>query len=241
MRTKLQPPRPRTDLLVRERLIDRIRTQLTGTRLILVSAPAGTGKTTLLATAAAALGCPYAWMTLDIDDNDLARFLAVLLASLVSGAAAAAEVNLAIELPKLDVAEYHRPYVAVWVERADQSVATNLGVWYEGNPQKRGENTKFLAELRTWWRRSGRNQTFPIDGVTGPTRAAGVHQLKFVSTQPQLASLAAGKYQIVIEAARENGGREVVRIPFNWPAKDSQSAQVKGERELGTVALNLTP
>src|SRR5262249_52962342 len=82
VRTKLQPPRPRTDLLVRERLIDRIRAQLTGTLLILVSAPAGTGKTTLLATAAATLGCPYAWMTLDADDNDLARFLAVLLASL---------------------------------------------------------------------------------------------------------------------------------------------------------------
>jgi hypothetical protein len=160
---------------------------------------------------------------------------------LVAGAASAADLSLAIELPKLEVAEYHRPYVAVWVEREDQSVASNLGVWYEGNPQKRGENTKFLAELRTWWRRSGRNQTFPIDGVTGPTRAAGMHQLKFTSAQPQLAALAAGKYQMVIEAARENGGREVVKIPFSWPAKDAQSLQAKGEHELGTVALNLTP
>lgn len=157
--------------------------------------------------------------------------------SLASGA----EIALAVELPKLDVAEYHRPYVAVWVEREDQSVASNLAVWYEGNPRKVNENTKFLAELRTWWRRSGRNQSLPIDGVTGPTRAAGLYQLKFMGNQPQLAALAAGKYKMVIEAARENGGREVVRIPFDWPAKAAQNLQAKGEHELGTVALNLTP
>jgi hypothetical protein len=166
---------------------------------------------------------------------------ALVAASLPWGAASAAELSLAIELPKLDVAEYHRPYVAIWVEREDQSVASNLGVWYEGNPRKVNENTRFLAELRTWWRRSGRNQTLPIDGVTGPTRAAGVHQLKFTGAQPQLASLAAGKYQMVVEAARENGGREVVRIPFEWPARAAQSLQATGEHELGAVALNLTP
>jgi hypothetical protein len=164
---------------------------------------------------------------------------ATLAASLASGVAAAAELSVAVEVPKIEVAEYHRPYLAIWVEREDQSVAANLGVWYEANNKKEG--TKFLAELRTWWRRSGRNQSFPIDGVTGPTRAAGTHQLRFTSAQPQLASLAAGKYQLVVEAARETGGREVVRIPFEWPAKTAQSLQARGEHELGTVAVNLTP
>jgi len=162
-----------------------------------------------------------------------------LLALLASGAAAAGELSLAIEVPKLDAAEYHRPYVAAWVEREDQSVATNLSVWYETGNRKEG--TKFLAELRQWWRRSGRNQTFPIDGVTGPTKPTGTHQLKFASSQPPLSTLGAGKYQLVVEAARENGGREVVRIPFEWPAKGAQSLKAQGERELGTVALNLTP
>jgi hypothetical protein len=163
----------------------------------------------------------------------------VLLVTLACGVASAGEMSLAIEVPKLDAAEYHRPYVAAWVEREDQTVATNLSVWYETANRKEG--TKFLAELRQWWRRSGRNQTFPIDGITGPTKPTGTHQLKFVSTQPPLSSLGAGKYQLVVEAARENGGREVVRIPFEWPAKDPQSLEAQGERELGTVALNLTP
>ena len=153
--------------------------------------------------------------------------------------AGAGELSLAVEVPKLDTAEYHRPYVAVWVEREDQSVAANLSVWYETGGRKEG--TKYLAELRQWWRRSGRDQKFPIDGVTGPTKPAGIQQLKFSSAQAPLAALAPGKYQLVVEAAREAGGREVVRIPFQWPAKGAQSLQAKGERELGTVALNLTP
>jgi hypothetical protein len=153
--------------------------------------------------------------------------------------AGAGELSLAVEVPKLDSAEYHRPYVAVWVERENQSVAANLSVWYETGGRKEG--TKYLAELRQWWRRSGRDQKFPIDGVTGPTKPAGIQQLKFNSSQAPLATLAPGKYQLVVEAAREAGGREVVRIPFQWPAKGAQSLQAKGERELGTVALNLTP
>jgi hypothetical protein len=164
---------------------------------------------------------------------------AVLLASLPVGVAAAGELSLAVEVPKLNAAEYHRPYVAVWLEREDQSVAANLSVWYETSNRKEG--TKWLAELRQWWRRSGRDQKFPIDGVTGPTKPVGTHQLRFASSQAPLATLAAGKYQLVVEAARENGGREVVRIPFQWPAKGAQSLTAKGERELGAVALNLTP
>ena len=40
----------------------------------------------------------------------------------------AAELALDVEIPRLDVAEYHRPYVAVWIEREDASVAANLAV-----------------------------------------------------------------------------------------------------------------
>ncbi|HEV7716652.1 MAG TPA: DUF2271 domain-containing protein [Steroidobacteraceae bacterium] len=153
--------------------------------------------------------------------------------------ALAAELSVAIEIPRLDVAENHRPYVAVWLEREDQSVAANLAVWYETGNRKEG--TKWLAELRQWWRRSGRNQTLPIDGVTSPTKPAGTHQLRFTSSQTPLNTLATGKYWLVVEGARENGGREVLRIPFEWPAKQPQSLSAKGEHELGALALNLTP
>ena len=163
---------------------------------------------------------------------------ATLPAALIARTASASELAVAVEVPKLDVAEYHRPYLAMWVEREDQSVAANLSVWYQ---DKKGEGTKWLNELRTWWRKNGREQTFPIDGVTGPTKPAGIYQLKFAADKAPLASLAPGKYRVVVEAARENAGREVVRVPFEWPAKSAQSQTGKGTTELGTVAVNVSP
>jgi hypothetical protein len=192
------------------------------------------------------------------------------LATFAAGAACAAEMNVAVELPKLEVAEYHRPYLAMWIEREDQSFVANLSVWYQnrrggggaaagggnagpgapggagsGGPGAGGGGgeggTKWLNELRTWWRKNGREQTFPIDGVTGPTKPAGIQQVKFTGDKAPLASLAPGKYRLVVEAARENGGREVVRVPFEWPAKSAQSLTGKGTSELGTIALNVSP
>src|SRR5438445_807412 len=52
----------------------------------------------------------------------------VLLSVALTGLAApalAADLNLKVEVPRLNVAEYHRPYVAIWIERPDQSVAGN--------------------------------------------------------------------------------------------------------------------
>jgi hypothetical protein len=45
----------------------------------------------------------------------------------------------------------------------------------------------------------------------------------------------------VVEAAREVGGRELVKVPFEWPPKSAQNQKVKGEHELGTITLDLKP
>jgi LuxR family maltose regulon positive regulatory protein len=92
-RSKLQPPLRRSALIVRERLVERVGRGIGVARLILVAAPAGAGKTTLLATAVAALKHPYAWVSLDADDNEPRRLLAVLIAAaeqLAPGSGAAA-------------------------------------------------------------------------------------------------------------------------------------------------------
>lgn len=48
------------------------------------------------------------------------RHLLSLLAALGAWPAAAAQLEISVEIPQLAVAEYHRPYVAVWVEREDR-------------------------------------------------------------------------------------------------------------------------
>jgi len=166
-------------------------------------------------------------------------FIAV--SGLLTLPAYAAELDINVEIPKLNVAEYHRPYVAIWIEGADQKVATNLAVWYQMKDTAEGHGTKWLPDLRQWWRKSGRALKVPVDGVTGPTRPVGKHALKFTGTQPALAKLAPGTYTLVVEAAREVGGRELIKIPFTWPAKSTQTAQAKGSSEIGTVSLSVKP
>jgi hypothetical protein len=149
----------------------------------------------------------------------------------------AADLSVSVEIPNLPVAEYHRPYVAVWIEGADQQIAANLAVWY----QLRGDHTKWLPDLRQWWRRGGRDVKVPVDGLTGATRPAGQHLLKFDARQGPLAKLAPGQYALVVEAVREVGGREAVRIPFEWPIKSARRDGASGTKELGAIALTLNP
>ena len=167
--------------------------------------------------------------------------LTIALSGLLATPAYAATLDINVEIPKLNVAEYHRPYVAVWIEGADQKVAANLSVWYQQTSNSEGHGTKWLPDLRQWWRKSGRTLELPVDGVTGPTRPAGKHRLSFTDAQPQLKDLAPGQYTLVVEAVREVGGRELVKIPFTWPAKAPQSGKAQGSSEIGAVTLAVKP
>ena len=154
--------------------------------------------------------------------------------------AVAAGLNIGVEVPRLDVAEYHRPYVAMWLERADNTVAANLSVWYDIK-LKDAEGAKWLKDMRQWWRRTGRELSFPIDGVTQPTKPAGTHSLSFSEGKNPMPKLAPGQYKLMVEAAREVGGRELVSIPFEWPVKEAASLSASGKAELGAIKLNVTP
>jgi LuxR family transcriptional regulator, maltose regulon positive regulatory protein len=79
--TKLYIPPPQPKAVPRPRLIERLNDGL-HRKLILVSAPAGFGKSTLLSEWAATLPRSAAWLSLDDGDNDPARFLAYLVAAL---------------------------------------------------------------------------------------------------------------------------------------------------------------
>jgi LuxR family maltose regulon positive regulatory protein len=79
--SKLYIPPHHPELMLRPRLIQHLDTGLSG-KLTLVSAPAGFGKTTLVSEWVRHCGCPVAWLSLDKNDNDLARFLTYFIAAL---------------------------------------------------------------------------------------------------------------------------------------------------------------
>jgi LuxR family transcriptional regulator, maltose regulon positive regulatory protein len=71
--TKLRLPRPQPGFVVRPRLLERLADGVTQ-QLTLVCAPAGFGKTSLLADWAHRSPLPVAWLSLDSGDNDPIRF-----------------------------------------------------------------------------------------------------------------------------------------------------------------------
>src|SRR4051812_10282744 len=85
LETKLYVPQPREGRVARSRLSERLDRGATS-KLVLVSAPAGFGKTTLLAEwlASAADGRTHsaAWLSLDAGDNDPAHFWTYVIAGL---------------------------------------------------------------------------------------------------------------------------------------------------------------
>lgn len=169
----------------------------------------------------------------------------LLLLSIGLGTVSADEVlppklEISIEIPRLSVSEYHRPYIAVWIQDKDRKVAANLAAWYQLTRGGDGEGTKWLPDLRQWWRRSGRSLDLPVDGVTGATRPVGKHVLQFASDDKRLADLKPGKYELIVEAVREVGGRELITIPFAWPATETTQQSQSGETELGEVSLKIT-
>jgi len=96
--TKLHLPRPRAQLVPRFYLVERLQQGVAGA-LTLVSAPAGFGKTTLLAQWRTSTHAPVAWLSLESEDNEPTRFLMYLIAALQTldphlGAPALARLSL---------------------------------------------------------------------------------------------------------------------------------------------------
>ncbi|HLM34522.1 MAG TPA: hypothetical protein VK278_01965, partial [Gaiellaceae bacterium] len=69
LESKIEVPRPRSGLVSRTALINRLRAE-TFCPIVTVTAPAGYGKTTLLAQWAARDPRPFAWVSIDERDND---------------------------------------------------------------------------------------------------------------------------------------------------------------------------
>lgn len=135
--------------------------------------------------------------------------------------------TISVTIPKVPVAEYHKPYVVGWLEPVAGGEAKTVFVWYDVKKGGREPGTKWLADLRSWWRKGGRSLKLPADGISGATRAPGTYQIR-------MPNVPAGQYVLKVEAARETGGRELVSVPITVP---SGKGAASGKTELGAVTV----
>ncbi len=78
---KTHRPMPSSHYLQRERLIDELKARQ-DSPLIVISGPAGYGKTTLMSAWLAGIEWPVAWVSLDQEDNDLRLFMQYVVAAI---------------------------------------------------------------------------------------------------------------------------------------------------------------
>lgn len=104
--TKLYIPPPRARIVPRPRLIELLNEAL-HSKLTLISAPVGYGKSTLVSEWVTCCGRPVAWLSLDEGDSDPAQFLTYLVAALQTIKAITGKRVLdVIQTPPLPPTEY---------------------------------------------------------------------------------------------------------------------------------------
>ncbi|HMA38141.1 MAG TPA: AAA family ATPase, partial [Chloroflexia bacterium] len=82
---KTRVPLPPPHFLSRPRLLESLRARISVHKLVVVLAPSGFGKTTMVAELARTLAGEAAWLTLDSSDQDLSVFVHYLIAAVAHG------------------------------------------------------------------------------------------------------------------------------------------------------------
>lgn len=149
-------------------------------------------------------------------------------------AAYADQFEVTLKTPELNVLEYHRPYIAIWIEDKNRQLVETLTVWHE----HKEPSDKWLKDLRLWWRRGGRDLAMPVDAISAATKPPGIHTVSWSDTQHLLK---AGTYTLYVEAAREVGGRETLSFEFPWPISAPHTQTKLGKTELNQTTLQITP
>jgi hypothetical protein len=140
------------------------------------------------------------------------------------------EITIELAL-KQQSGEYHRPYVASWIESSKGKSVRTLLLWRE--------QAKWLKDIRRWWRKAGRKDAVLVDGITAATRAAGKFQLSFMAQDDNKKLLKNGQYTLFIEVVRENGGRAIIRQPFSLNgSKETFTLAATNETDQITFSIN---
>lgn len=156
------------------------------------------------------------------------KYLVAALLFCCSSAMAQQELEIQVELPKIDTGTYHRPYVAVWIENEQQQPVRLIEAWLE--------KPDWIKDLRRFWRKLGRSEPQLVDAKTGATKGPGSYKVRWDGKDNQGKAVAAGNYMLFVEAAREQGGRNLAKQAFTWDGSAVQ-IEIKASKELGKIQL----
>lgn len=143
------------------------------------------------------------------------------------------ELTLTIELSLIDGYRVRRPYVAVWIEDEKRLPIRTIALWFR--------KYKYLDELRAWSlaesARSQSEDTRIINSVSSATRPPGRYTFNWNGTDDFGKPVKAGKYTVLIEAAREHGTYQLMRQAMDFNGSPEQF-QFPGHVEIASASLD---
>ena len=156
------------------------------------------------------------------------KYLVAVLVFFCGTAMAQPELEVQVELPKIETGTYHRPYVAVWIEDEQQQPVRLVEAWLD--------KPDWIKDLRRFWRKLGRSEPQLVDAKTGATKGPGSYKVRWDGKDEQGKAVAAGNYVLFVEAAREQGGRNLAKQAFTWDGSAVQ-IEIQASTELGKIKL----
>ena len=143
------------------------------------------------------------------------------------------ELTITVQLSLIDGYRVRRPYVAVWIEGENHSPVRTISLWFA--------KFKFLRELYSWSRveelRSPSEDTHVLNSVSSATRPPGKYTFKWDGRDDFGKPVKAGKYIVMIEAAREHGTDQVMRQEIVFDGSPKQF-QLPGGVEIASASLD---
>jgi len=141
------------------------------------------------------------------------------------------ELDISLELARIDDFRYRRPYVAVWVEGQDHLPVRTIAVWF-GKP-------RYLSDLRSWYHTAQLrgNEDDLLRTVSSATRSPGRYTLKWDGKDDEGKFVKAGEYTVFIEVAREHGTYQILRQPMDFNGQPQQVTLPAGT-EIGGATLD---
>jgi thiamine biosynthesis lipoprotein len=143
------------------------------------------------------------------------------------------ELTVTIELSLIEGYRVHRPYVAVWIEDEEHAPVRTIALWFA--------KYKYLRELRAWSReesmRSVSEDTHVMNSVSSATRPPGKYTFKWDGRDDFGNVVKAGKYSVMIEAAREHGSYQLMHQEMDFNGSPRQF-QLPGDVEIASATLD---
>lgn len=137
-------------------------------------------------------------------------------------------VQVTYNLPKIEAANYKKPFVIVWVTDAQKNPVKTLLI--------QGKKAEWQEDNYVWWRRYGRKDPGQVEAMGQPTRPPGRYTVAWDGTDHAGKRMPQGTYLIHIEAAREHGGHAYQTIEVKLGAAPV-AGQAAAKDELGASAV----